>query len=128
MINIPTKDLERFISCLNLTQSDTDGEALAAVRGANRIFAEYNQTWSAALHELEGRVRKAIREHRPTISQALDELLRVLSPSDFRKLIVQFQERWNTKRMLSDKQRGVIRNALVRNNVYLDWTLTDFAD
>jgi hypothetical protein len=109
-------------------QSNHDGESLGAGRGAARILAKHDLTWGAVLHEMEARIRKEILAHRPTVSEALAELLRVLKPSDFRNLIVQFATRWNQTGALSEKQRQVIRNAMAKNSIHPDWSVTDFMD
>lgn len=38
-------DMEVIVKLLNLTRSDSDGEALAAVRKANAMLAKLNSTW-----------------------------------------------------------------------------------
>lgn len=38
-----------FIATLRLTSSDNDGEALAAIRAANRLLAQFGGDWDALL-------------------------------------------------------------------------------
>jgi len=74
MIEIPftTDDLRRFISCLNLTTSDKDGEALGAARAANRMLARYRMTWSSFWYGCENDLRKELIETQPTIVDAFE--------------------------------------------------------
>jgi hypothetical protein len=125
MKNVPTDDFRRFISCLNLTQSDKDGEALSACRHANKIIAKYGMTWSSVLVELEGRLRTEIAEAEPTLDTAFAQLLKTVKPGNFRDLIVQFHKRWTDHGVLSDKQRKVITDALKRNRIHLGWSVRD---
>jgi hypothetical protein len=42
-------DKDRLAKLLNLTESEHDGEALAAIRKANDLLRQYGASWSAAL-------------------------------------------------------------------------------
>src|SRR5436190_18709855 len=114
MIDIPftTDELRKFTSCLNLTTSSTDGEALAAVRAANRMLARYGMTWASFWYDCENQLRRELMEKQPTIDDAFAEILKVLKPGGFRDFIVSLKRRWEDTGTLSEKQREVIRNAL----------------
>jgi Protein of unknown function (DUF2786) len=46
-------DKDRLAKLLNLTESDQDGEALAAIRKANELLRQHETSWSAALGIVE---------------------------------------------------------------------------
>ena len=53
-----TEPLQRIIRCIELSASDNDHEALAAIRKANGILKQQGWTWTALFAE-----RQAIFEH-----------------------------------------------------------------
>jgi hypothetical protein len=68
-------DFDKLTLCLNLTQSDQEGEALAAIRGANRILDRYNLTWERVWYDIENRMYDEVVSRIPTVPEALAELL-----------------------------------------------------
>src|SRR5579863_8480215 len=114
-----TDDLRRLTACLNLLQSDKDGEVVAAARAANRMLAKYNMTWGSFWYDLETNLRQRLMETEPTIDDAFRELEKTLRPSQFRNFILDLRKRWMASGTLSEKQREVVRNAIVRNGINL---------
>jgi hypothetical protein len=118
-IPMTTNDLRRFVACLNLTQSDKEGEALAAMRAPNGFLTKYGLTWPSMWYDVESQLRRELMESQPTIGQAFDEILKVLKPGDFRAFIVELTHRWIDTGSLTERQREVLRNTLIRNNIHL---------
>jgi hypothetical protein len=121
---IPSDDLKTIISCLNLTQSDNDHEALNAVRGANRVMARLGVTWKDVFAKIIDQLNQetaAQKPVEPTIQDALEKLLEVLKPNSFRELILDYKTQLKSKGYLSKKQRDVIYNALKKQEKYYEW-------
>lgn len=60
-------DIEKLTKLLNLTQSDSDGEALAAMRKANSVLKASNKLWDSVIGYAPGggeldRLRKSVKE------------------------------------------------------------------
>jgi len=55
-------NIQKLIKILNLTQSDSDGEVLNAVRAANAILAKTGLSWSDVLWVESGRARALVVE------------------------------------------------------------------
>jgi hypothetical protein len=113
-------DFDRLTLCLNLTQSDQDGEVLAAIRGANRILERNKLTWESVWEDIEHRMYDMVVDTMPTVPEAIAALLAKLKPGHkFRGIIESFQKRWDQQGTLSQKQRDVLLNSLELNNMYL---------
>jgi hypothetical protein len=109
------KDFDKITRCLNLTNSDHDGEALAAIRGANRILTSCGLSWENIWEEME----REVEERQPTIGEALRLLLDVLEPGSFRKMITSIADYWVQRHALSEKQRKVVMDAYERHQPYI---------
>jgi hypothetical protein len=116
---LSSKDFDKLTLCLNLTLSDQDGEALAAIRGANRILERYNLTWERVWYDIENRMYDEVVSRIPTVPEALAELLTLLKPSSFRTLISGFQKRWDDRGDLTERQREVVLDAYERHHLHL---------
>lgn len=58
--------MEKVVKLLNLTQSDSDGEALSAMRKANALLRQDNKTWDEViLGQSHRRGEKVTRPSRP---------------------------------------------------------------
>ena len=120
--SIPKIDLDKIILCLNLFRSDKDHEVLSAVRGVNRIMERLNLTWDQVFAGIVENIKEELVSDKPaemTIDDALAKLLKVIKPGSFRNLILDYKAQWASNGRLSEKQRGVIFNALKKHEIYL---------
>lgn len=54
---------ELLVKILNLTQSDSDGEALSAIRKANKALKDAGLTWDTALKPERNKEPERTRQH-----------------------------------------------------------------
>lgn len=78
---MPNLDKGRLIKLLNLTASDTDGEALGAIRRANAALRKAKTSWEEVVNSgqepeaeapLDFTFDPALREHSPTVMRPPD--------------------------------------------------------
>lgn len=117
---LPDDEFERLIRCLNLTASNIDGEAFAAIRGANRVLDAHELTWEKVWPEIVERLRDEVRAEEEnkcvSVPHALNELLTVLKPGTYRDLFESFSRQWREKGTLTERQREVLVKAWHQNN------------
>ncbi|MFQ5742007.1 MAG: hypothetical protein ACE5HV_00280 [Acidobacteriota bacterium] len=113
-------NLEKFIKIMMLATSPSDGEALSALRKANAMLAEMNNSWEELLR---GKVRmraadddEAPRGKHHTDAEEIDTLFEDLftsvSPaSSFRDFVESVHEWWEDKGFLTEKQYQALRRA-----------------
>lgn len=116
-MSLPPKDLEIVVKMLNLTMSDSDHEALSAIRKANAVLKRNNLGWAAVLeidlfdnakpstgpeHPKEERARKINEMFEEVIPRAFGEDLRVL---------LELKRSWRDKKTLSPSQYAILVKA-----------------
>jgi alkylhydroperoxidase/carboxymuconolactone decarboxylase family protein YurZ len=120
-----TDEFRLLVRSLQMTGSDNDNEALTACRKVNAILKAHHLTFMEMFTEMQRKLRKEIEKSRPTIPQALTELINTLKPGPFKTMIMSFQEQFMVKGNLSDKQREVITKALKTQGIHLGWSVSD---
>lgn len=109
------KTQERLVKFLELTRSDSDGEALSAMRRANELLKKVNLTWTDLLHKdvRQPRQEKTYKyytqekDYHPWYQpkNMLDFLVSHLaSHSSIRPFIESLEEQWKERGSLSNKQ------------------------
>lgn len=106
---------------MKLSTSPHDGEAINALRAANRVLAARGTSWDEFFDAiLLAAFRLVEKTNTTSIDVALTTLLRVMPDTKFRAMICGFQEQWQERNYLSDRQREVLRDAWRQYNPHLD--------
>lgn len=103
--------LEKFVKLMMLTQSDSDGEALNALRRANKLLKEAGQSWQEFI---EGtRTARTWSEYAdPEPDLELETMLRVCVANVHgaaREFILSLETQYKLRGDLSPKQRLALR-------------------
>lgn len=121
----------RLAKMMALTFSESDGEALNAIRAANKILIEGELTWDNVFKRLvtvemdlyEADMQdsqpppaphKTTQEKDGRIEEALDLVLATTQEGSFRDMIQSYHTQWEAKSFLSAKQKEVLFNAADR--------------
>jgi hypothetical protein len=108
---IPVHDMAMLSKLMAVTTSDKDGEALNAVRMANRILAKYQTTWPEVLREAgPGPVPDPSLD--PELDAAFSEVLSNLRPGSFATTMNGIHAQWKKDRWISPNQRRTVMNAM----------------
>ena len=123
----PANRFDRFIKLMNMTASQSDSEALTALRRANAMLDEQNMTWEEFLRaKVKFKVEQipvastsdtdkgTQRPQRHTDADEINpmfELLLATVHDGFRNYIESVHEWWQSKGFLTQKQYDVIRQA-----------------
>ena len=126
-------DYGKLAKVMQLTQSSSDGEALAAIRMANAMLAKVNLNWAELIKNdfevpednlIALREGKHDRTFPPVYEQArqsdIEEIFACLMTADieqnFMQVLQSIFSQYNRKRRLSIKQYNVICKAYIRQN------------
>lgn len=126
-------DYDKLAKVMQLTQSSSDGEALAAIRMANAMLAKVNLNWAELIKNdfevpednlIALRAGEHDRTFPPVYEQArqsdIEEIFACLMTADieqnFMQVLQSIFSQYNRKRKLSIKQYNVICKAYVRQN------------
>lgn len=113
-------DFRKLKAAMVLTASSNDGEALAAIRAANRILEASGLTWEGVfartvtvISEMSGHVVGAVGDgEEDELDSLLEEALRRARPdTDFYAMLLDFQARRERGLPLSERQLAVVRRA-----------------
>ncbi|MBX2989124.1 MAG: hypothetical protein KF802_14635 [Bdellovibrionaceae bacterium] len=92
-------NIERLVKLLNLTASNSDGEALNAIRLANSILRKANRTWSDLI---SGGVAR--QDSGPSIQEMLEFLQNCDLHSGTRRFIDSLEDFHSKNGFLTDRQ------------------------
>ncbi len=108
-------DLDKLTKLLALTASDIDGEALAAIRAANRLLSRNKIRWEAVLAPKETPHKQQPWErHDQEIETLFDDAFAKGVTGSFGDFLKSLYSQWETKRSLSPKQMAALRKAARR--------------
>lgn len=128
----PTDKFTRLIQLMMLTTSDSDGEALVALRKANAMLAEQNMNWEELLRakvkfarteagaDAAGGRERGTRDRSDRTQRASDDeinewfevLLREVHPdAPFREFVESVHSFYEQRGYLTPKQESAIRRA-----------------
>jgi Asp-tRNA(Asn)/Glu-tRNA(Gln) amidotransferase A subunit family amidase len=119
-VTLSLKEFTRLKGLMALTTSDSDYEAVSAIRAANRILADHGLTWDrvfartvTVISEMSGQV---VGEDRDDDLEALFEaaLASASEGSSFRDTLLSIYETYRGGGRLSPKQREVVERAAER--------------
>lgn len=126
-------DYGKLAKVMQLTQSSSDGEALAAIRMANAMLAKVNLNWAELIKNdfevpednlIALRAGEHDRTFPPVYEQArqsdIEEIFACLMTADieqnFMQVLQSIFSQYNRKRRLSIKQYATICKAYIRQN------------
>lgn len=92
-------NIEKIVKLLNLTTSDSDGEALNAIRLANSILRKANRTWSDLI---TGGI--AYQDTGPSVMEMLEFLQNCTLHTGTRRFIDSLEEFHTRNGFLTDRQ------------------------
>jgi Protein of unknown function (DUF2786) len=111
---------DKLVKLLNLSSSDNDHEALAAIRAANLLVRKAGLSWAALLREGVVSEKPKTVEEPPDSYESMFAYIRVNAWEDFDDTFVKdIEEKYKTYGRLTARQRiGLVKtyNA-VRNHV-----------
>jgi hypothetical protein len=108
-----SKDRDRFVKLMMLTQSDHDGEALVALRKANGLLVRDNQNWQEFI---DGKTVTTVNNN--VDDAGLEEMFEFLFDrvrGSFRLFIDDVHRQWVRKGSVSPKQYDAVLSAFRRH-------------
>lgn len=116
---MPDLNRERLARCLELAMTDSDGEAVAAIRAVKRLLTASGLTWEALLVGLAPRVASAPRLERPKwvsrrqFSDLVDEMFEdayanIGQRSKRVEFVASLEAQWDERGSLSIRQVEVL--------------------
>ena len=126
MTNAP--DFKMFLKLMNLTTSQFDGECLNAIRMANAVLAQTNQTWEDLLKgkivmisplSNQGALSKSKTNIRHSNADEINGYFETLynrgsSLGSFKQWINSVHEWWEEKDFLTENQYTTLKKAAMR--------------
>ena len=129
-----TQDFAKLMKVMGMTTSAHDGEALSAIRAANKILVAHKLTWQDVFSglikvEQPPPSRPSPPPRRPSphrydddeeftidfdIDEAFETVRETLRPGGFADFIDSLEKQWDEKGSLSSKQRRALYNAAQR--------------
>ena len=117
------KDFELLKKFMGSAMSEQDGEALNALRMANRILQKENLTWAKVLDrslKVEYDIEEApphrdVSDRSAEIEEAFSFLARQDLPESTENFIHSLSEQWTKRRSLSQAQREALFKVYNRN-------------
>ncbi len=110
------KDLSQMKGLMALSNSDNDGEALNAIRAANRLLVKNGLTWDMFFRRtvtVMTEVEAVSDGDEDIINDAFEEALRD-AHGTFRETLLSIQAQWSRTHHLSERQRRVMLDAASR--------------
>lgn len=126
MPTITVKEFNKLSKMMGLTMSDQDGEALNAIRLANKVLKDNKLTWddvfkrliTVDVEEVESEpetVQPSAQAQSNEINRAFDTVMGTADmTSDFGSFIQSLHDQWTGKGWLSVAQREALFNAVKR--------------
>ena len=111
--------IEKLIKCLELTRSDQDGEALAAIRKANNLRNTLGKSWGELVGTPPGASARQAKPDRgaefdfadyPGIDEMFDALSRVTLPPTSAQFRDGVEDFYNQRGYLSERQHAALCN------------------
>jgi hypothetical protein len=123
--NMKMADFRKLKGMMERTTSDSDAEALTAIRMANRLLAGYGISWGRVFERLvhvDNEVEQApedygAQERRLSDAEIEADLQAVEATNpkgEFGDFVQSIREQWDTKRDLSPRQREALRKSARR--------------
>ena len=117
------KDFDRLRKTIGMTTSASDGEALNALRAANKILADNKVTWEDVFKRLvtidvEAGPEETPRDSRDVSSAFTDIFARGNLKGDFATFMDSLYHQWTTNHYLSDAQKDAVFKSAKRAR---DW-------
>ncbi len=113
-------NIERLLKLLRMTASQHDGEALSAMRAANRLLASAGMDWEALLTgrviEIPPRPRKP-QDDWEHVGNMFLELSKVILPTDVLGFVMGVLDTFNRTGTISDSQYDGLKRTHYRNCV-----------
>lgn len=107
---------EKLTKLLNMTTSDSDGEALNAIRIANTLVKKNGLSWDVLLLQDAPPPQRPVDNDGPTIQEMLDEIRAAVDADSFDFTFLNSVEKQYKKRgKLSDNQIRALQN------IYDNW-------
>lgn len=96
-------NLEKVVKLLNLTTSDSDGEALNAIRAANAFLAKTRVTWNDVIES------KRARRTESSVGEMLSRLRACKLRNRKRAFLSSLEKCYRTKGMLTERHERLLR-------------------
>jgi len=110
---VKSSEFDKFVKMMALASSDSDGEALAALRGATKILVSHGYTWEMLLRRRVTIVNEV--EDGGTVDSDLEVDLALRGAAgSFRDTLLSIQAQYENGGSISPRQRAVVKDAAER--------------
>ena len=119
-------DFARLKKMMSLTTSENDGEALAALRAANKIIAASGTSWQRIFDRLvtiENPIEAAVDEDavrrvdKASVDVAFEAALAKVPPGRFRDFLLDLEAKWQRTNYLTPDELAAVENATTNFDV-----------